>query len=151
MRSYAISQTLVHRKSCAVPTCFDSWETAIIPFLLGRRYISVRFILFVCGREFFPAQPGLGTLRHSPVLCGRHAWPLCRSFGRWGSRFRLRMKSSEEKQLNLQKWASGFTIPSLILRISTITAGVVSQDQPAVRRHRKSGSAPVMISKLKAS
>jgi hypothetical protein len=47
------------------------------------------------------------------------------------------MKSSEEKQLNLQKWASGFTILSLILRISTITAGVVSQDQP-----RAGSSAP---------
>jgi hypothetical protein len=39
------------------------------------------------------------------------------------------MKSSEEKQLNLQKWASGLTMLSVILRISTITAGVGSQDQ----------------------
>src|SRR5580704_6085026 len=45
------------------------------------------------------------------------------------SRFKLRMKSSEEKQLNLQKWASGLTMLSVILRISTITAGVGSQDQ----------------------
>ena len=39
--------------------------------------------------------------------------------------------------MNLQKWASGFTVLSLILRISTITAGVVSQDQP-----RAGSSAP---------
>jgi hypothetical protein len=39
------------------------------------------------------------------------------------------MKSSEEMQLNLQKWASRFTILSLIRRISTITAGGVSQGQ----------------------
>jgi hypothetical protein len=35
MRSYAVSQTLVHGTSCAVPTYFDSWGDAIIPFLLG--------------------------------------------------------------------------------------------------------------------
>jgi hypothetical protein len=60
--------------------------------------------------------------------------------------------SSEEKQLNLQKWVSGFSILALILGIATVAAGVVSREKlSASFSNRKSGSAPVMISKLKAS
>jgi hypothetical protein len=51
--AHAISQTLAPRKSCAVPTCSESWVSAIVPFLLGRRDISARFIfLFVDGNFF---------------------------------------------------------------------------------------------------